>query len=246
LINLEEKALNAWPALETTLHKGCLLRSARGYTKRANSANPLYVAPEDFSAVADYAEAYYSRKEQPSVFKIIDDPRYRSFDTYLAEQEYQRIDETLVMTARIKSPGSPVPGVTLEDRFTESWREAFLTTNAVTEKLRPVVLTMLDTVPVETLVASAIQEDRIIAHGYGAVDGEWVGFFDIVVHPDFRQSGWGRKIMAALMGEAARRGVTRGYLQVVADNTPARRLYSSLGFTREYTYWYRKKELGTS
>jgi len=41
---LEERAFNAWPALQTVLVDGWAFRWANGYTKRANSANALALA----------------------------------------------------------------------------------------------------------------------------------------------------------------------------------------------------------
>ena len=39
---IEELSINAWPALQTMLYAGWVLRFAAGYTRRANSINPLY------------------------------------------------------------------------------------------------------------------------------------------------------------------------------------------------------------
>lgn len=39
---IEEITLNTWPAEQSVLLNGWVLRTAAGYTKRANSVNPLY------------------------------------------------------------------------------------------------------------------------------------------------------------------------------------------------------------
>ena len=38
---LEELSMNALPALQTMLYGGWVLRFANGYTRRANSINPI-------------------------------------------------------------------------------------------------------------------------------------------------------------------------------------------------------------
>lgn len=54
-----------------------------------------------------------------------------------------------------------------------------------------------------------------------------------------RNRGFGGKLVNALLAWAAEKGATEAYLQVVATNDPAVRLYRRLGFTDAYTYWYR-------
>ena len=39
---LEELALNAWTSIQTVVYDGWLIRFSNGYTKRANSVNPIY------------------------------------------------------------------------------------------------------------------------------------------------------------------------------------------------------------
>jgi len=52
----------------------------------------------------------------------------------------------------------------------------------------------------------------------------------IAVAEPARRGGLGRALMNALIGEARRRGAREIFLEVRADNPPARILYESLGF----------------
>jgi ribosomal-protein-alanine N-acetyltransferase len=52
----------------------------------------------------------------------------------------------------------------------------------------------------------------------------------IGVHPDFRRSGIGDRLFAALLREAVSRGVRRASLEVRESNQAAQSLYSKYGF----------------
>lgn len=52
----------------------------------------------------------------------------------------------------------------------------------------------------------------------------------VAVVPEHRGNGLGRLLMEALVHEAVARGVHHVFLEVRADNEPARALYESLGF----------------
>ena len=43
-----------------------------------------------------------------------------------------------------------------------------------------------------------------------------------------------------ILSEAQQMGATGSYLQVVAGNAPAERLYDKVGYREAYRYWYRK------
>ncbi|WP_203921383.1 GNAT family N-acetyltransferase [Rugosimonospora africana] len=60
-------------------------------------------------------------------------------------------------------------------------------------------------------------------------DTAWV--FNVYIDAGHRGRGYGRAMMLAAESELVRRGVPRLGLNVFGDNTPAIRLYESLGFT---------------
>jgi ribosomal protein S18 acetylase RimI-like enzyme len=77
-----------------------------------------------------------------------------------------------------------------------------------------------------------------LASGVAAYDADWVGFRSIEVRPDARRRGLGLAVMDALLGWGAEQGATTAYLQVLADNAPARALYTGLGFVTHHAYRY--------
>jgi ribosomal protein S18 acetylase RimI-like enzyme len=95
-------------------------------------------------------------------------------------------------------------------------------------------------VPVDVLTAVvdgevAFATSRGAAVGRGAVtespDGtRWVGLSAVHVVEDARRRGLARDLCSALLAWGAERGATRAYVQVLADNTAATRLYESMGF----------------
>jgi ribosomal-protein-alanine N-acetyltransferase len=70
--------------------------------------------------------------------------------------------------------------------------------------------------------------------GYGILRGWTEGFvvpsLGIAVHPAYRGHGIARRLMVHLHDIAARRGAERVRLKVYHHNTPAIRLYQSLGY----------------
>ena len=64
-----------------------------------------------------------------------------------------------------------------------------------------------------------------------APDGaRWVGLSAVHVVEEARRRGLARGLCSALLSWGGERGATRAYVQVLADNTAAIRLYESMGF----------------
>ncbi|MFB8420193.1 GNAT family N-acetyltransferase [Streptomyces albidoflavus] len=67
------------------------------------------------------------------------------------------------------------------------------------------------------------------------IPGSYV--FDVEVRPEFRGRGFGRALMLLAERTALEAGDSVIGLHVFADNTPARRLYDSLGYTTTRLHW---------
>jgi GNAT superfamily N-acetyltransferase len=209
--NLEHAAALAWPGVEQQRLDGWLLRFGRGSTRRANSAVPLDVPTDtDVSAIIDWYGGH-------GVAPLISAP-----DRLFRIPPGVPIDaETLVMTGdvRMQQPSA----VTIAARPDDEWLRLYR---------RDVPVAVLTAV-LDGEVAFAVSGNAAV--GRGAVtdspDGaRWVGLSAVHVVEEARRRGLARQLCEALLAWGAQLGATRAYVQVLADNTAATRLYESMGF----------------
>ena len=93
---IEEASLNAWPALNSLLYDGWIVRFANGYTKRANSVTPLYPGELDIDAKIAFCEKQYRGKKLMPIFRLPAWGEVEALDTRLAGRGYRQIDVTSV------------------------------------------------------------------------------------------------------------------------------------------------------
>lgn len=84
-----------------------------------------------------------------------------------------------------------------------------------------------DVVPFLLLV-----DGRAGAYGELWEDEDEVELARLLVAPDIRGTGVGRRLVAALVAEAGRRGFDEAWLRVIPENEPAIRCYLASGFVR--------------
>jgi [ribosomal protein S18]-alanine N-acetyltransferase len=87
------------------------------------------------------------------------------------------------------------------------------------------------------LYYAAVVGDAALAYGMlrGWDEGYETPSLGVAVHPDARGLGLARTFMGFLHTAASFQGARRVRLKVYPDNTPARRLYESLGYRLEPT-----------
>ena len=211
--NLEHAAALAWPGVEQQWVGGWLLRFGHGSTRRANSAVPLNISTlSDVNSIVDW---YGARGLTPLVaapdrlFRI---PLGVPTDA-----------ENLVMTGELGSVG-PDSAVTVAPRPDDEWLRLYRRDVPV-----DVLTAVIDgEVAFATIAGAAVGRAAVTA----APDGtRWVGLSAVHVVEEARRHGLARELCSALLAWGGEGGATRAYVQVLADNTAATRLYESMGFS---------------
>ena len=237
ILGIEERAFNAWPALATVLAGGWVLRFADGFTKRANSVNAL--APTvDAAAMAAIARPIYASRGLPLIFRL-SPLAGKDADRLLADLGAARVDETLVMRLALDRQLVRDADVRIDSVPSPHWSAGFAAANRVPENRRALHDRVLAAICWPTAFAALERDGTAIAWGLAVAERGMVGLFDIVTAPEARRQGAARRLVTALMAWGSEAGAVDAYLQVVATNTPAIRLYESLGFQEAYRYHYR-------
>lgn len=239
---IEDMSLNAWPSHQIQFYDGWLLRFSYFYTHRTNSVEQMGPSTIPIAEKITNCEQEYKRWGTPAVFKISPlVPEY--FDSLLKERGYEIQHSTDSMIADLTEElPVPNPNVTVDinNIISDTWINAlFALKNTTNIMHRSVVPSMYHAIPKRTLCASITLNGKIAATGLGIMDRDYIGIYAIHVHPDFRRQHIASTLCTTLLNEGRKRGAKHAYLQVVSDNTPAIRLYSSLGFRYLYTYWFR-------
>ncbi|MEZ4669566.1 MAG: GNAT family N-acetyltransferase [Anaerolineae bacterium] len=240
-LHLEELSLNALPALQTCYYDGWIMRFADGYTKRANSVNPLYDTRLDVAEKVAYCESMYAVRKQPTVFKMTPFSQPGSLDEYLARHDYRKETGASVQVVDLDNLARAEGGarVTLSTSASEVWLSSYFRLNNLQERYLPTMRTILNNVAPQKCLAAVFEDGTIAAQGLAVLDQNYLGLFDIVTEPNLRQRGFGYQLLLYLLNWGKANGAEYAYLQVMPNNEPALRLYEKLGFNEVYQYWYR-------
>lgn len=239
---IEECALNAWPALHTALYDGWVLRLANGFSKRANSATPVYPARTPLDDQIAWIAAFYHRRQQVPLFRLPSFLPVAELDARLDSLGYTRHDETgvqaLTLSGRV---GAASRRMTVLNQTTD-WLHIHHALNGARGDLRTHGQLLAAVLPPRGLMILTV-DGEIVACGLVVVEGALAGLFDIVTHPDHRRKGYATELVQSMLAWSRKQGARHAYLQVLQSNTAALALYAKLGFQEVSRYWYRSAPL---
>jgi GNAT superfamily N-acetyltransferase len=240
VLELEECGFAAWPALRSVCFGGWVFRLGGGYTKRANSANALGGRADSvFPEVLAEAERFYAVNGQPAIFRLTP-LAGRQADSALEAAGYARFDPCTVMTAPLDQAAAD-PAVRVVAVPTPVWLDGIAAAQGVAGAHRLIHDRIVQAITPPAAFATALVGDEPAGFGLGVAERGAVGLFDIIMRPEFRGQGLGRRLARALMAWGRDGGARTAYLQVGDDNSVARALYETLGFRPAYPYHYRRR-----
>ncbi len=241
---IEDLSLNAWPSHQLQIYDGWLLRFSYFYTHRTNCVEQIGVSTIPLKEKISYCESIYSHWGTPCIFKItpLSDP---TFDSILSEHGYQIAHPTEVKIQKLEGFClEPDTFVNLDKDISWEWLDALFSLKGTTSRIhRKIVPTMYAAIPKDTIAATIVRDNRIVAIGLGILDRDHIGLYAIHVDPSYRRQHLARSICIRILKEGIRQGAQHAYLQVVPDNVSAKSLYHELGFQDFYSYWFRLKRV---
>lgn len=242
ICRIEELSLNAWPALQSLLSDGWVLRLANGYTRRANSVNPLYAGQLDLEQKVAACERLYRDRGLAVVFKLTPASTPAELDAFLAGRGYIAEAQTSVQLLDLQSwkPDAP-SAIELAEEVTDGWFDAFCRASNLAPARRPTAMQMLRAIVPAAGFAVIQRHGETVACGLAVAQDGYVGLYDIVTDPRYRRQGLGMQLISALLQWGREKDARTAYLQVMMNNPPALAMYAKLGFRELYQYWYRVK-----
>ncbi|MFC0329688.1 GNAT family N-acetyltransferase [Paenibacillus sepulcri] len=247
---IEELTLNGWPALQTLVMDGWLLRTADGYTKRSNSVSPIYSCDGDSLAAAwkriRDVEHFYTSAGLDVIFKITPFAQPDILDSLLEQDGYEKVEPSSVMLLdleKLPKPGSlpALADIRIEETVTDRWLQTLAHVSSLSAAALQTARSLIEGSKLRQGFLALSVQGRPAACGFTVVERGYMGLYDIAVHPDYRNRGIGKELVARLLQWGGAQGAAACYLQVVQSNAPANRLYDKFGFEDIYTYWYRVK-----
>lgn len=256
---LEELAANAWPARITQNINGWRLRYTDGITRRANSVWPNQLASNQVDLARQIAivEHFYAQRNLPARFQICPAAQPADLEQILDAAGYTADATTNVQTTTIENilgelEADPDVSVHIDHHLTAAWANAYGLAEGHSGLASQVRQDIMQRIAPSTGFASIhvpTQQDPV-AIGLGVVehspiktveDKGWLGIFCMATDPNFRRRGFASQILHGLAEWAHQQGAVNAYLQVMANNQSAQKLYSQYKFSTIYQYHYREK-----
>ena len=238
---LEAVGSRAWPAASVHYDGVWAIRLTNGHpAKRLNSVNPL--DPVDHGNMLERIERAAQRfaaNDRPLTFRMspLASPQLTEhFDA----QGWSRFGESLVMQAELSEERLAAAAPLLPVQEMDGFISAAIKIGNVEPAIRPGLSAVISSIQPERGLFVLEDEGLPVSTAICVRDDDLSGVFEVATDERVRGQGHARRLLLSALKWAQQGGAKRAWLQVEAANTPALRLYETLGFSEVYRYHYRQ------
>ncbi|MCJ8338690.1 MAG: GNAT family N-acetyltransferase [Pseudomonadales bacterium] len=246
--NIEQAAFQAWPAKEQSGTETVVMRCSDGYTKRANSATVLTASSSEHESLQRSCEQFFGDRNLPCIIRLTSRSQAQSLDQHLAERGYLFKDRSLILDMAMSAQQPMIPPALdtqadsgLVFQQPRQWLQTFCDLSGMQFQEHLAHLAILERIDQQMILAQWQVQGRAVACAVGVLSNGYFGVFDLVTAPNARHRGYATNLLNSMLEWAVDQGATHSYLQVVAVNDAAIKLYQKFGFSQSYEYWYRIK-----
>jgi len=248
LSRVEDAGLNASAPPQQRWLDGWLVRFCAGKAKRARCINAVAIGQLPVLDKLALCQHLFDEMRLPMIVRVTPMSQPRNLDGILESTGLRAFDDTRVMVHSDLSAlqAEPLGGaVSLQRVGHASFAQIVgqLRGSPLAQQQSHAQRLELSPVPFEAWVLRPVGESTVLACGQTAMEDDMVGLYDVFTASGARNQGWARRLCAELLRRAAEKGARTGYLQVDANNFPARSVYHRLGFADGYAYHYRTSAL---
>lgn len=243
---LELAGFASWPAEQVIEDGSWLIRlSSKLPYKRTNSINCLNVNDgENAVERLQKAQSVFGSAGVQTTLRTTPLTPSTLLSATSSLQWGEPFSESIVMTAPLadglkSDPTSAHSGFENFDHPAVEWIDDYLALTMDKTKDRDTITRTLNQIEKPVQFIRVLQNGSCTGVAVSVVQNDLVGLFGLAVTASTRRQGLGRALSNAALSWGKSKGASTAWLQVEADNIPARKLYDSLGFVECYRYAYR-------
>ncbi len=242
---IESALMSTWPAIRTAIEGAWLVRTAEGFSGRANAVTILDPGDDDdVEARIAWAESVFGGQGLVPVFR--ETPLMpAAVRGALRERGYGPGQATHMLHGRLPAPnaddigteghGAQVRGFDTPDG---PWIEAARQCSPRIASGGDAVLRMLSAMATPARYIAVEDADGPAAVVQAGLHRGMLTVHNVATHPERRRRGHARRAMAAALDWGRAEEASRFWIAVEAGNAPARALYAGYGLADIYRYRY--------
>ena len=223
---IEDSSLAVSQPAQQSFFDGWLLRYSPGKAKRARSINSIGAGVLPLAAKLSHCVDFYQQRGLPCLFRITPFSQPRNLDAELAAAGFGAHQDTRVMTVALSEVARSVPQSAAHSVNVEQFAAAFCTLHGLDPAKAIAERERYARAAGRSAFVVQFDGEVLVACGSVALEGKLAGVFGMVTAVEYRGRGVATAIVAKLLDDARAAGAEIAYLQVEADNAPARRAYS--------------------